>query len=81
MFHFSWHTRDNLNSGVVWCLRDVKAACSRKEIRFLALLEESACKSVAVLKVNNQILQCLMAPEYCKQVWGSMHGKDRKSNS
>lgn len=52
----------------------------KEKIRFLALMEESACKSVAVVKVNNQILQCLMAAEYCKQVWGSMHGKDRKNN-
>lgn len=74
-FHFSWHVWNNLNSGVVWWLWDVKAACSRKEIRFLALMEESACQSIAVVKVNNQILQSLMLQNAAKKFWGARMGR------
>lgn len=49
----------------------MKAACSRKDIRFLALMEESACKSVAVVKVNNQIFQSLMLQNATKKFGGA----------
>lgn len=71
MLHFSWHVWNNLSSGVVLWLWDVKAACSRKEIRFLTLMEESVCKSVAVLKVNNQILPSLMLQNTAKRFGGA----------
>lgn len=72
MFHFSWHIWNDLNSGVVWWLWDVKAACSRKEIRFLAFIGGKChVVAVAVIKVNNQILQSLMLQNTAKKFWGA----------
>lgn len=49
----------------------MKAACLRREIRFLALMEGSACKSAAVVEVNNQILQSLILQNTAKKFGGA----------
>lgn len=55
----------------VWWLWDVKAACSRKEIRFLALLEVNAFKSVTLVKANTQMLQNPMSQNTAKKFGGA----------
>ena len=49
----------------------MKAAWSRKEIRFLAPMEVSAFKSVTAVKVNNQMLQNLMLQNTAKKFAGA----------
>jgi len=49
----------------------VKAACSRKEVRFLALVETRAFKSVTAVNVNNAMLQNLMLQNSVKKFGGA----------
>lgn len=49
----------------------MKAACSRKEIRFLALLEANAFKSVTLVKTNTQMLQNPMLQNTAEKFGGA----------
>lgn len=49
----------------------MKAACSRKKIRFLALMEVNAFKSVTAVKVNKQMLQNFVLQNTAKEFGGA----------